>query len=73
MPSIRLFSLAKFAFLPNKLSAILFSFEVLIFLLFEISIISSSQIDFKNEVICSLLFSLILFAKYGSTALLYFP
>ena len=38
-----------------------------------ISLIISDQMDFKKDVICSLLASLILLVKNGSTALLYFP
>ena len=68
-----LFSIANFAFLANRLSATLFNSSTVIFLLSEISATISSQIDFKNAVICALLSSLILLYKNGSTALLYFP
>ena len=53
--------------------AISFNLATETFLLFEISAVTEFQTEFNNSEICSLLASLILLSKKGSTALLYFP
>ena len=53
--------------------AISFNFATEIFLLLEISSSIELQTEFNNDKVCSLLASLILLSKKGSTALLYFP
>ena len=53
--------------------AISFNLATEIVLLFEISAKTELQTEFNKDKVCSLLASLILLSKKGSTALLYFP